>query len=42
VAILVFVDVRGYLSGLDVTWGDGNHAPVPHDVQLGRVLCVGR
>jgi hypothetical protein len=36
VALLVFVDARGYLSGLDVTCGDGNHAPLPDDVQLGR------
>ena len=41
VAFLVFVDPRGYLSGLDVTCGDGNHALLPDDVQLGRVLHAG-
>jgi hypothetical protein len=41
VAFLVFVDTRGYLSGLDVTCGDGNHAPLPDDVQLGRVRYAG-
>jgi hypothetical protein len=38
VAFLVFVDVRGYLSGIDVTRGDGNHASLPDDVLLGSVL----
>jgi hypothetical protein len=41
VAFLVFVDPRGYFSGLDVTCGDGNHASLPDDVQLGRVLHAG-
>lgn len=41
VAFLVFVDARGYLSGLDVTCGDGNHAPLPDDVQLGKMLYAG-
>lgn len=41
VAFLVFVDTRGYLSGLDVTCGDGNHAPLPDDVQLARLLHAG-
>ena len=41
VAFLVFVDTRGYLSGLDVTYGDGNHAPLPDDVQLARLRHAG-
>jgi len=38
VAFLVFVDARGYLSGIDVTCGDGNQASLPDDVLLGEVL----
>jgi hypothetical protein len=41
VAFLIFVDARGYLSGLDVTCGDSNHAPLPDDIQLGAVLYAG-
>jgi hypothetical protein len=37
VAFLIFVDSRGYLAGIDVTCGDGNHAQMPDDVRLGRV-----
>jgi hypothetical protein len=41
VAFLIFVDARGYLSGLDVTCGASNHAPLPDDIQLGAVLYAG-
>jgi hypothetical protein len=41
VAFLIFVDARGYLASLDVTCGRSNHAPVPDDVQLGRVTYAG-
>ncbi len=41
VAFLIFVDDRGYLSSIDVTCGDGNHASLPDDVQLGRVVYSG-
>ena len=41
VAFLIFVDARGYLSSLDVTCGDGNHAPLPDHVRLGRVTYAG-
>ena len=40
-AFLIFADARGYLSGLDVTYGDSNHAPLPDDTQLRRVLYAG-
>ena len=41
VAFLVFVDARGFLSSIDVTCGDGNHAPLPDRVRLGRVTFAG-
>jgi hypothetical protein len=40
-AFLIFVDARGYLSSIDVTCGEANHALVPDDVRLGRVLHAG-
>ncbi len=40
VACLFFVDKRGYLSGIDVTCGEANHAPMPDRVKLGKVLWV--
>ena len=41
IAFLVFVDARGYLSSIDVTCGQANHAQVPDDVRLGRVIHAG-
>lgn len=41
VAFLIFVDARGYLSGIDVTCGQGNHAKVPDNVLLGRIVYAG-
>ena len=41
VAFLIFVDARGYLSSLDVTCGDSNHAPLPDDVQFGTLRYAG-
>ena len=41
VALLIFVDSRGYLAGTTVTCGDGNHAQMPDDVRLGRVTYAG-
>lgn len=38
-ACLFFVDTRGYLTGVDVTCGGANHAPVPDDIQVGAVVC---
>lgn len=40
VACLFFVDKRGYLTGIDVTYGGANHAPMPDGVKLGKVLWV--
>ena len=41
IALLIFADGRGYLSGIDVTCGDSNHAHVPDQVRLGRVIQAG-
>jgi hypothetical protein len=41
VAFLIFVDARGYLSSIDVTCGDTNHAQLPDDVRLGRITYAG-
>jgi hypothetical protein len=41
VAFLIFVDARGYLSGIDVTCGESNHAKLPDDVVLGRMVWAG-
>jgi hypothetical protein len=38
IACLFFVDERGYLESLDVTCGGSNHAPLPDQVTLGKVL----
>jgi hypothetical protein len=38
IAFLFFADSRGYLSGIDVTAGSGNHAPLPSKVEIGKVL----
>jgi len=40
-AFLFFADHRGYLTGIDVTCGGANHAPVPDQIKLGNVLYVG-
>lgn len=40
VAFLFFSDDRGYLAGIDITLGSGNHGPVPKKVELGKVLYV--
>jgi hypothetical protein len=36
-AFLFFADQRGYLTGIDVTCGGANHAPVPDKIKLGDV-----
>ena len=41
VAFLIFVDARGYLSSIDVTCGDSNHARLPEQVRLGRITYAG-
>jgi hypothetical protein len=38
IAFLFFVDRRGYLSGIDVTHGSGNHAPLPANTTIDKVL----
>lgn len=41
VTFLIFVDSRGYLSGIDVTCGAANHTTVPDDISLGQMLRIG-
>ena len=40
VACLFFADPRGYLAGIDVTYGEANHGRLPPGIQVGRVRCV--
>ena len=39
-AFLFFADRRGYLTGIDVTCGGANHAPVPDQIKIGKVHYV--
>ena len=42
-ACLFFADTRGYLSAVDITGGQSNHAPVPEVVELRSVYyCDGK
>ncbi|QMU61779.1 MAG: hypothetical protein GKR92_08750 [Gammaproteobacteria bacterium] len=34
VDFLVFTDDRGYLSGVDITYGFATHAPIPNGIEL--------
>ena len=38
IAFLFFADARGYLAGVDITCGVGNHGPLPESVVITRVL----
>ncbi|MEX8503724.1 MAG: hypothetical protein AB3X41_11870 [Leptothrix ochracea] len=38
VDVIFFTDANGYLSGIDISLGLSNHAPVPEQVQLGKLL----
>ena|ERR1017187_9136938 len=38
--ILLFTDERGYLSGVDVTYGSANHACIPEDLEIGKLIGV--
>ena len=38
VAFLLFVDKRGYLTGIDVTAGTTNHEPLPDGTSVSKVL----
>ena len=38
--MLLFTDERGYISGVDVTYGAANHARVPEDLEIGMVIGV--
>ena len=38
IAFLFFADKRGYLSGIDITQGSENHAPLPDNVAITKVL----
>ena len=37
---MFFADKRGYLAGIDVMYGEANHAPLPDDIRLGQLRYV--